>query len=193
MKFSSISTRSISISALILSFLTLISTNLYFASSDSNEISGCVNKKTGNLRIASKCNSAEKLISWNKTGPRGSQGEQGLKGETGIQGIQGVMGMPGERGPIGAQGLQGIQGLKGDAGTQGSAGSSRVGSLTYVVRLPVTFSQDPSGDITNIQLASGANCSPGVVGSRILGSALEISSSTTGFQMFTCTVSVIIP
>ena len=190
MKFPKISTRSISVTALALSFLTLISTNIYFASSDSTEITGCVNKKSGVLRISLKCNSSERTIAWSKNGPQGIQGEQGLKGDLGPQGIKGETG---ERGPIGEQGLQGFQGAKGDTGPQGGTASSRVGSLTYVVRLPVTFLQDPTGDITNVQLAPGANCAPGVVGARILGSAIEISSVTTGFQMFNCSVNVVIP
>jgi len=120
-------------------------------------------------------------------GPQGNKGETGPKGDTGEQGVKG------DAGPAGPQGLQGIPGIKGDPGPQGGTASSRVQSLNYVVRLPITFTQDPSGDITNVQLAPGANCSPGVVGSRILGSAIEISSSTSGFQMFNCTVDVVVP
>jgi hypothetical protein len=187
MKTPTISTRSIAIAAMVLSFFTFVTSNIYFASSDSSEISGCVNKKSGVLRISEKCSSAERLITWNKMGPQGIKGETGPKGDTGEQGVKG------DAGPAGPQGLQGIPGIKGDPGPQGGSASSRVQSLNYVVRLPITFTQDPSGDISNIQLAPGANCSPGVVGSRILGSVLEISSSTSGFQMFNCTVDIVVP
>ena len=142
------STRSISITALALSFITLISTNIYFASSSSNEISGCVNKKTGLLRIAVKCNTSEKLISWNKFGP---QGEQGLKGETGTAGIQGEVGLPGERGPIGIQGPQGIQGPKGDTGPQGG---TTVVTQTQIVSQKV---YDANGLLMGDLLGSSAN------------------------------------
>ena len=149
------STRSISISALVISFITLISTNIYFASSNSNEVSGCVNKKTGTLRIATKCSSSEKLISWNKNGPQGIQGEPGLqgpKGDVGLQGIKGAVGPQGETGAVGPQGA------KGDTGSQGPAGNNTVTTVTQVVSQKVYdatgllvgdfLSTDASGGVT---------------------------------------------
>jgi hypothetical protein len=120
-----VSTRSLSTAALALSFITLISTNIYFASSSSNEITGCVNKKTGALRIASKCSTSEKPISWNKIGPQGIPGPQGLTGETGTVGLQGLKGEKGIDGLIGPVGLTGPQGPGGVgiSGAQGPAGS----------------------------------------------------------------------
>jgi hypothetical protein len=108
-----ISTRSIAIAAFALAFLTLISTNIYFASSNSNEITGCVNKKTGLLRIATKCTSSERPISWNKVGPQGISGPQGLMGEAGPigpQGARGEIGIAGPPGPVGPVGPQGPAG-----------------------------------------------------------------------------------
>ena len=111
--FRKFSTRSISMAALALSFLTLISTNIYFASSSSNDIYGCVNKKTGALRIATKCSTSEKPISWNKVGPQGLIGETGPAGPQGIpgpQGLKGEMGIAGPPGPVGQTGPQGPAG-----------------------------------------------------------------------------------
>ena len=113
MRIQKISTRSIAIAAFALAFLTLISTNIYFASSNSNEITGCVNKKTGLLRVASKCTSSERPISWNKVGPQGISGPQGLMGEAGPigpQGARGEMGIAGPPGPVGPVGPQGPAG-----------------------------------------------------------------------------------
>lgn len=113
MKIQKFSTRSIAIAALALAFLTFISTNIYFASSSSNEITGCVNKKTGLLRIATKCTTSEKPISWNKIGPQGIAGPQGLMGESGAvgpQGAKGEMGIAGPPGPVGPAGPQGPAG-----------------------------------------------------------------------------------
>lgn len=113
MRIQKISTRSIAIAAFALAFLTLISTNIYFASSNSNEITGCVNKKTGLLRIATKCTSSERPISWNKVGPQGIPGPQGLMGEAGPigpQGARGEMGIAGPPGPVGPVGPQGPAG-----------------------------------------------------------------------------------
>lgn len=113
MRIQKISTRSIAIAAFALAFLTLISTNIYFASSNSNEITGCVNKKTGLLRIATKCTSSERPISWNKVGPQGIPGPQGLMGEAGPigpQGARGEIGIAGPPGPVGPVGPQGPAG-----------------------------------------------------------------------------------
>jgi hypothetical protein len=110
----------------MLSLGTLISTNVYFASSSTNEITGCVNKKSGALRIASKCTSSEKQISWNKVGPQGISGPSGLMGETGTIGPQGLKGEKGIDGPAGPVGLTGPQGPAGAGipGAQGPAGAN---------------------------------------------------------------------
>jgi hypothetical protein len=200
MTFPKISTRAFAVAAFLFSFLTLVSTNIYFASSDSNEIVGCVNKKTGNLRISSKCTSAEKLISWNKIGPQGSKGDTGGKGEPGAIGAQGetgergLQGIKGEIGPKGETGATGLQGIKGDIGPQGPQGAQanlRAVTLNYVVRLPITFIDDRDG-LRNIALAPGANCSPGVVGARIEG-VIELTTPTTGFATFNCSATVYVP
>ena len=61
-------------------------------------ISGCVNKKTGILRIAAKCTTQEKLITWNKVGPQGIPGPQGETGAVGPQGPKGEVGPQGPKG-----------------------------------------------------------------------------------------------
>ena len=141
MKFPRISTRTFAVAAFVFSFVTLVSTNIYFASSDSNAIVGCVNKKTGNLRISSKCTSAEKLISWNKIGPQGIPGPQGLIGETGIMGPQGV---PGSEGPKGEMGIAGPPGPVGQTGPQGPAGNN---STTTVVQTVTQKAYDANSNL----------------------------------------------
>ena len=130
MKFGKFSTRSIAIAAFVLSSLTLISTNIYFASSNSNEITGCVNKKTGLLRVATKCSSSEKPISWNKVGPQGIPGPQGLIGESGTIGPQGI---PGPQGAKGEMGIAGPPGPVGPAGPQGPAGNNTTTTVVQTV------------------------------------------------------------
>lgn len=129
-KFKTLSTRSISISALALSFLAVISTNVYFASSDSNQISGCVNKKNGVLRVSEKCTTIERAITWNKVGP---QGMQGIPGSQGIQGEQGAKGDVGPQGPKGDMGIAGPPGPIGPMGPQGPAGSNTTTTLVQNV------------------------------------------------------------
>jgi len=126
----------------------------------------CVDKKTKTVRYPAtqKCPSgASSLIV-------GAQGIQGLKGDSGIQGVIG---------PIGPQGIQGPQ------------ASMRAVTLNYVVRLPITFIDDADG-LRNIELASGANCLPGVVGNRV-EAVIEVKTPTTGFTLFNCTATVYAP
>lgn len=175
MSISKFSTRSISIAALALSLITLISTNVYFASSSSNEITGCVNKKTGTLRIASKCTSSEKQISWSKVGPQGIPGPQGLIGETGTVGLQGLkgekgidgllgpVGLTGPQGPVGV-GISGTQGPAGSIGPQGPAGS--IGPQGPAGRQLVV--RDSAGTlvgylIRTLQVGSGLNINPEII------------------------------
>jgi hypothetical protein len=77
------STRSIALASMTLAGLTLVSSNIYLAAGESNQINGCVNKKTQVLRIAEKCTGGETKISWSVQGPAGPAGP---KGETGTAG-----------------------------------------------------------------------------------------------------------
>ena len=129
------STRSISWAALFLSGLLLVSGNLIFAASQSSQISGCVNKKTGALRVASKCTSLEKPISWNIQGPQGDVGPQGLAGPQGEKGDTGSTGLQGEKGDPGLKGDTGAKGEKGDVGPQGPAGTQVVTTQAAVQKV----------------------------------------------------------
>ena len=141
------STRSISWAALFLSALLLVSGNLIFAASQSSQISGCVNKKTGALRVSSKCTSLERPISWSiqgpqgDVGPKGDVGSQGEKGETGSTGLQGEKGDPGVKGDTGAKGDPGVKGdtgakgEKGETGAQGPAGTQVVTTQSAVQKV----------------------------------------------------------
>jgi hypothetical protein len=56
---------------------------------------GCVNKKTGALRVVlpgAACKSTENALSWNQVGEAGPQGPAGARGETGPQGEPGPAG-----------------------------------------------------------------------------------------------------
>ncbi len=64
------------------------------ASSSSPLIRACANKKTGALRLASKCRRRERALSWNREGVRGARGATGAvgaKGETGPKGETGTV------------------------------------------------------------------------------------------------------
>ncbi len=105
----------------------------------------CINKKTGALRVANKCTTAERKTVLGGVGARGEKGDKGdtgatgLTGETGAVGPQGaqgpagtngVNGAQGERGLTGATGPQGPQGFTGATGATGSIGSLRTRDVT---------------------------------------------------------------
>jgi hypothetical protein len=105
----------------------------------------CINKKSGALRVANKCTTAERKTVLGGVGARGEKGDKGdtgatgLTGETGATGPQGVQGpagtngvngAQGERGLTGATGPQGPQGFTGATGAQGSLSNLRTRSIT---------------------------------------------------------------
>ena len=75
-------------------------------------ISGCYQKKTGNLRVIDKakrqkCRRTERAVSWNQkgqAGPPGAQGPQGERGPTGVAGTDGANGIDGGPGQAGSSG-----------------------------------------------------------------------------------------
>lgn len=72
--------------------------------SGSSTIKGCVNKRSGLLRIVaggSRCRRGESSLTFNKRGP---QGERGPRGERGARGATGPTGSQGPQGPIGPPG-----------------------------------------------------------------------------------------
>lgn len=74
------------------------------AVSQSQTINGCVNKRTGVLKIAETCTNRERKISWNVLGARGPQGPAGSPGSSGPAG---PAGSPGSTGATGATGPAG--------------------------------------------------------------------------------------
>lgn len=72
------------------------------SASNSSVINGCVNKQTQVLRVAAKCTSSEKTLSWNT---RGEKGEPGPTGPTGASGSTGATGPRGAKGDSGSGGL----------------------------------------------------------------------------------------
>jgi hypothetical protein len=71
------------------------------ATSSGPVIRACANKKTGALRLASRCHRKERRVSWNQTGPAGPQGARGPTGTRGSSGATGAAGGTGGTGPQG--------------------------------------------------------------------------------------------
>lgn len=87
-----------SLFAVLVAFLLLIGAVIgsNVAVSQGQAVSGCVNKKTGILRISDECSKSEKKIQWNIYGIQGEKGEQGQAGERGPQGRPGSTLLSGE-------------------------------------------------------------------------------------------------
>ncbi len=116
--------------------MVVASSVTFLATLESHVIRGCVNDRTGALRVVdrrSECHRNEDYIEWNRQGPQGPAGPRGLRGDAGPRGLQGAPGSPGQQGPQGLQGLpgpqglQGLQGLRGEQGPPGPPGPSGSG------------------------------------------------------------------
>jgi hypothetical protein len=99
------------------------------ASTAAKVIYGCVNKKSGYVRIVNAttvCKPTEYKIYWNQAGTPGADGATGVggTGATGPQGPQGPRGLQGERGPAGQQGPKGDTGAAGPQGPKGDTGAT---------------------------------------------------------------------
>ncbi|CAN5306561.1 hypothetical protein BH23CHL1_BH23CHL1_12650 [soil metagenome] len=104
---------------------------------DSTQFHGCVNNRTGFMRIVEdpeRCItrqysgvSLEREITWNQSGPRGFDGAAGLAGAPGAPGQAGDVG---PQGPAGQNGVDGVNGEKGDSGLQGPQGAQGVAGPT---------------------------------------------------------------
>lgn len=62
------------------------------STSSSATLRACANKTTGALRLAGKCKSNERRVTWNTVGPRGLRGLQGIQGTKGDAGATGAIG-----------------------------------------------------------------------------------------------------
>lgn len=85
-------------------------------------IHACYSKRTGALRIASRCKRSERAVSWSKVGPPGPPGKRGsnVRGATGKAGATGPVGPTGPAGPTGPS----------DVYADGRAGGTPTGSYT---------------------------------------------------------------
>ena len=110
----------------------------------------CINTKTGALRVANKCTSAERKTVLGGVGAKGDKGDVGEKGATGdtgavgetgaqgpagtngINGATGATGLQGEKGATGATGAQGPQGFTGSTGATGSVASLLTRSISFL-------------------------------------------------------------
>jgi len=135
------------------------------ASTQSNQIRLCVNKKTFIVAQRATCKSTEKTVMGNLQGVPGARGPSGAPGIAGIPGrdgapgaagtpgtpgadgapgqagSSGVDGLPGVPGAPGAQGIQGIQGPPGPAGSDATGALPMAGWGVNVYSSPVSVGE----------------------------------------------------
>ncbi len=124
----------------------------------------CINAKTGVIRVANKCTSAERKTVLGGVGAQGAKGDKGdigATGTTGATGSTGAQGPQGERGITGATGATGAQGPQGFTGPTGATGS--VASLR-------------TRSITVWEQSFGSYCGSGIFGFTALNGNTSLSS-----------------
>jgi hypothetical protein len=126
----------------------------------------CINTKTGAIRVATKCTSAERKT---VLGGVGAQGAKGDKGDTGATGSTGATGATGVQGATGAQGPQGERGLTGITGSQGPQGFTGATGATGSISSLRTKS------ITVWDQSYGSSCG-GILGFSVLNSSTSLST-----------------
>lgn len=146
------------------------------AVSAAGDITACVNKSSGTLKIvasAAECKSNENVLAWGQagapgptgpSGPQGPAGPAGAKGDPGPAGPQGATGPQGPKGDTGASGVDGKDGAPGLAGADGKNGADgKDGVQGPVGPKGDTGPQGPKGD-TGADGAVGAQGPAGPAG-----------------------------
>ena len=142
----------------------------------------CINTKTGAIRVASKCTSAERKTVLGGVGAKGEKGDTGAAGEKGDTGAQGPAGTNGINGATGATGPQGEKGTTGAQGPQGFTGATgATGSMSGLKRETIYYYEGKFGS---------SWCTGGILGNY---SMAAVSTSGTKFTATVCAKEVYVP
>lgn len=115
-------------------------------------IKACANKSNGALRLASKCRTSEKRVTWGAVGPQGPQGPQGVPGQ---QGSQGLTGATGPSNVYEAYRDSGPSDVSGTGTTVVTLSNLPAGS--YVIHAKAEVASTGTGALTRCQLNAGGN------------------------------------
>jgi hypothetical protein len=155
-------------------------------------IHSCYSKRTGALRIATRCKRSERTLTWNKFGAQGPSGRNGAKGSNGANGLPGAVGATGPAGPS-------------DVYADGTAfgpltasfvsfGSTTVPAGSYLLEGKAVFFSTENGSDMRCHLAADASDNPEWDGSDAAaetGSAQGLSLSAVATFATNQTVSII--
>ena len=157
----------------------------------------CINKKTGAIRVATKCSTTERKTVLGGMGARGEKGDKGETGatgntgETGATGVQGPAGTNGMNGAVGERGLQGERGLTGATGAQGSQGftgaTGATGSLASLRTRSISYLQ--SGGFSGFCSSfGGTSFLNGNTSISVFGGSVSLNKSCSNLLETTMTV-----
>ena len=156
----------------------------------------CINTKTGALRVANKCTSAERKTVLGGVGAKGDKGDVGEKGATGDTGAvgetgaQGPAGTNGINGATGATGLQGEKGATGAQGPQGFTGSTgATGSVASLRTRSISFLQ-PGGFSGFCSSFGGTSYLNGNTSISVFGGSVTLNKSCSNLLESNITVYV---
>ena len=139
----------------------------------------CINKKTGALRVANKCTTAERKTVLGGVGARGEKGDKGDTGSTGLTGETGAVGSQGVQGPAGTNGLNGAQGERGLTGATGGQGPQGFTGATGA-----------TGSVASLRTRTIQEWSKDVFGSCSSIFGISMLSGNTSLSQFSNTISL---
>jgi hypothetical protein len=139
----------------------------------------CINKKTGALRVANKCTTAERKT---VLGGVGARGEKGDKGDTGATGLTGETGAVGPQGPAGTNGINGAQGERGPQGERGLTGPQGPQGFTGAT--------GATGSIASLRTTTIQEWSRDIFGSCSTLFGISLLGSNTSLSQFSNTISL---
>lgn len=139
----------------------------------------CINKKTGALRVANKCTSAERKTVLGGVGARGEKGDKGETGATGLTGATGAVGPQGAQGPAGTNGVNGAQGERGLTGPTGPQGPQGFTGATGA-----------TGSIASLRTRTIQEWSKDIFGSCSSIFGISMLSSNTSLSQYSNTISL---
>jgi len=150
----------------------------------------CINTKTGVIRVANKCTSAERKTVLGGVSAKGDKGDVGEKGATGDTGITGATGAQGPAGTNGINGLTGATGPQGEKGATGATGAQGPQGFTGATGATGSMSGLKRETIYYYEGKFGSWCTGGLLASY---SMAAVSTSGTKFTATVCAKEVYVP
>ena len=127
-------------------------------------ISGCFNKKTGQLRVvkASRhCSRSERRLRWNQKGSKGAAGLRGPQGAPGVNGTRGQTGATGPAGPVTGTLPSGVT-LRGDWAVR-LANSTAAQRIQTAISWGFSLPSPPTAHFIPLGTTPPAGCTGGTV------------------------------